>query len=74
MMLSLASSGIPPTIEISPGVAMPRVNLGTCCGSEASSSFPNWWAAGGRGVDTAFDYGKEVPGGKETELSAAIAE
>jgi len=52
---------------------MPRVNLGTCCGSEVTSSFPSWWAAGGHGVDTAFDYGKEVPGGKETELSDSIA-
>jgi len=52
---------------------MPRINLGTCCGSEATNSFPNWWAAGGRGVDTAFDYGKEVSGGTEVELSTAIA-
>jgi len=68
----MASSPITPTIEIAPGVAMPRVNLGTCCGSEATNSFPAWWAAGGRGVDTAYDYGKEVPGGKEIELVAAI--
>eukprot|EP00316_Scyphosphaera_apsteinii_P005905 CAMPEP_0119307728 /NCGR_PEP_ID=MMETSP1333-20130426/8133_1 /TAXON_ID=418940 /ORGANISM="Scyphosphaera apsteinii, Strain RCC1455" /LENGTH=278 /DNA_ID=CAMNT_0007311325 /DNA_START=160 /DNA_END=999 /DNA_ORIENTATION=+ len=52
---------------------MTRVNLGTCCGSEVEKAFPAWWAAGGRGVDTALDYGKEVPGGKESELSAAIA-
>lgn len=68
-----SSTNLSPTIPISDGVLMPRVNLGTCCGSEVTNAFPNWWASGGRGVDTAFDYGKEVPGGKETDLSAAIA-
>jgi hypothetical protein len=96
-----ASSRIAPTVEIAPGVVMPRVNLGTCCGSEvahwtstarsrgcclrefpvivlpcpssstplfhrnltrtgsqATHSFPAWYAAGGRGVDTALDYGE----------------
>lgn len=74
-MLSLACSplALTPTVEIAPGVVMPRINLGTCCGSESTNSFPAWYAAGGRGVDTADDYGKEVPGGKQTELSAAIA-
>ena len=67
-----AASLLPETIEISPGVAMPRINLGTCCGSEVANAFPIWWASGGRGVDTAFDYGKEVPGGKQTELASAI--
>jgi len=62
------------TIEIAPGVDMPRVNLGTCCGSEVANAFPIWWSAGGRGVDTAYDYGKEVPGGKQTELRDAIAQ
>jgi diketogulonate reductase-like aldo/keto reductase len=32
-----------------------------------------WYGAGGIGVDTALDYGKECPGGKQTELAAAIA-
>ena len=73
MLATIAASPIAPTIEIAPGVAMPRINLGTCCGSEATNSFPAWWKAGGRGVDTAFDYGKEVPGGKETDLRNAIA-
>ena len=62
---------LPPTVTIAPGVSMPRLNLGTCCGSDATS-FPYWYAAGGRGVDTALDYGKEVPGGTEAELRAAI--
>jgi hypothetical protein len=67
-----AASPIAPTVEIAPGVSMPRINLGTCCGSKVSSAFPAWYIAGGRGVDTAFDYGKEVPGGKETDLGKAI--
>jgi hypothetical protein len=33
-MFALASSNITSTIEIAPGVSMPRINLGTCCGSE----------------------------------------
>ena len=69
---TLATGSLTPTIEIAPGVLMPRINLGTCCGSEVTNAFPSWYAAGGTGVDTAFDYGKEVPGGKETELSAAM--
>jgi len=72
IMLAIAH-GLDPTIDIAPGVAMPRVNLGTCCGSEATHAFPSWWAAGGTGVDSALDYGKEVPGGKQTELRDAIA-
>ena len=62
----------PPAKEIAPGVRMPLVNLGTCCGSEATRSFPLWWSDGGRGVDTALDYGKECPGGTQVELAAAI--
>ena len=61
-----------PTVEIAPGVDMPQVNLGTCCGSEATDAFPVWFSAGGRGVDTALDYGKEVPGGTQAELGAAL--
>lgn len=67
-----AKPNMSPTVEISPGVHMPRINLGTCCGSESTNSFPIWYAHGGRGVDTALDYGKECPGGKQTELAAAI--
>lgn len=72
-LLAAIASPITPTIEIAPGVAMTRVNLGTCCGSEVTNAFPAWWSAGGRGVDTALDYGKEVPGGKQTDLSKAIS-
>jgi len=56
--LALSTSiAMEPTVEISPGVNMPRINLGTCCGSESTNSFPIWYAHGGRGVDTALDYG-----------------
>ena len=43
------------TVEIAPGVHMPLINLGTCCGSESLQSVPVWLSAGGRGIDTAFD-------------------
>jgi 2,5-diketo-D-gluconate reductase A len=71
-LLAPTAPPLTPNITIAPGVSMPRINLGTCCGSEATHSFPSWYAAGGRGVDTALDYGKEVPGGTEAELRAAI--
>ena len=72
LLLPLAAAAAVPTVEIASGVYMPKVNLGTCCGSEATNSWPLWYAAGGRGVDTALDYGKECPGGKQSELGAAI--
>jgi 2,5-diketo-D-gluconate reductase A len=42
---------------------MPRLNLGTCCGSDPAVGIPTWFAAGGSGVsgvDTAFDYGDQA--------------
>jgi len=70
--LLVTATATVPTVEIAPGVHMPQVNLGTCCGSEATNSWPIWYATGGNGVDTALDYGKECPGGKQSELGAAI--
>lgn len=35
---------------------MPRLNLGTCCGSDPTTGIPAWFAAGGVGIDTAWDY------------------
>ena len=61
------------TVTIAPGVAMPRINLGTCCGSEVELSLPAWAAAGGVGIDTALDYGFPVPGGKQTDIAAFFA-
>lgn len=35
---------------------MTTMNLGTCCGSKPSVGLPAWLAAGGTGIDTAYDY------------------
>ena len=59
---------------------MPEVNLGTCCGSDVNMALPLWLAAGGRGVDTAYDYGgvlrgglhKFVPGGLQSDIRAIV--
>jgi diketogulonate reductase-like aldo/keto reductase len=63
---------IPPTLEIAPGVEMYRISLGTCCGSLPSAGLAPWLAAGGKGIDTAYDYGKNVPGGKEESVAAVL--
>lgn len=58
-VLLMAGSGLPPsdkTVEIAPGVNMPKVNLGTCCGSSPKVGLPSWLSAGGVGIDTAWDY------------------
>ena len=70
MLLSLmalssrAAASTPPTpyvhLEGSPLLAMPSVNLGTCCGSEPSVGLPAWLAAGGVGIDTAYEYYDQV--------------
>lgn len=44
------------TKEIAPGIMMPRVNLGTCCGSDPKVGYGPWLDAGGVGVDTATSY------------------
>lgn len=44
------------SVEIAPGVVMPSVNLGTCCGSDPKQGLQGWLDAGGRGIDTAWDY------------------
>ncbi len=44
------------TVEIAPGVVMPSMNLGTCCGSEPKVGLAPYLAAGGTGIDTAWDY------------------
>ena len=49
------------TIEIAPGVFMPLINLGR--GNHSA-----WLRVGGRGVDTAYDYGD----GHQREIGAAI--
>jgi hypothetical protein len=52
------------TTTIAPGVHMPWVNLGTCCGSDPNIGVAPWLAASSAlfaqphiaGIDTAFDY------------------
>eukprot|EP01047_Picozoa_sp_COSAG01_P059728 COSAG01_NODE_7212_length_3303_cov_3.954432_4_plen_199_part_00 len=44
----------------SPLIQMPSLNLGTCCGSRPAIGVPAWIHAGGRGIDTAYDYQDEV--------------
>ena len=48
------------TIEIAPGVHMPRINLGTCCGSKPAVGLGPWLENGGVGIDTAFDYSDQA--------------
>jgi len=58
-VLLMAGAGIPAsdkTVEIAPGVNMPKINLGTCCGSQPSVGLKPWLDAGGVGIDTAYDY------------------
>eukprot|EP01048_Picozoa_sp_COSAG05_P002723 COSAG05_NODE_117_length_17936_cov_137.220945_2_plen_314_part_00 len=57
---------------IAAGVLMPKVNLGTCCGSQPKVGLRPWIEAGGRGIDTAYDYGKLVPGGRESDIRAVL--
>ena len=64
-------SDLTPTLEIAPGVNMPRVSVGTCCGSD-TTGVPAWLDAGGTGIDTAYDYGKTCPGGKQTDLAKIL--
>ena len=53
---ALQSFTVQLTKEIAPGVAMPTMSLGTCCGSDPSIGIRPWLAAGGVGIDTANDY------------------
>ena len=56
LLLALGSGPVGKTIEIAPGVFMPSMNLGTCCGSDPKAGLPSYLAAGGIGIDTAWDY------------------
>lgn len=58
-----------PTVEIAPGVHMPTLNLGTCCGSYAKVGVVPWIQAGGTGIDTAWDY---FPWGGQPDVAAGI--
>jgi diketogulonate reductase-like aldo/keto reductase len=57
LMLALTPlASVPKFKEIAPGVVMPTMSLGTCCGSDPSVGVAPWLAAGGVGIDTANDY------------------
>jgi len=55
-----AGTALSTTIEIAPGVHMPRINLGTCCGSKPAVGLGPWLDNGGVGIDTAFDYSDQA--------------
>ena len=53
---SAAAASTAKTVTLNNGVVMPRVNLGTCCGSDPKVGLGPFLDAGGVGIDTAFDY------------------
>jgi hypothetical protein len=54
---SFVSSTPPPNSwEIATNVWMPKMNLGTCCGSDPTVGLLPWLKAGGIGIDTAYSY------------------
>jgi hypothetical protein len=56
VFLTLASvHADPTTVDIGGGVLMPRVNLGTCCGSDPRVGLSSWFSGGGVGIDSAWD-------------------
>jgi len=58
-VLLMAGAGLGPSdknVQIAPGVYMPKINLGTCCGSQPKVGLKSWLDAGGVGIDTAYDY------------------
>lgn len=65
----IASAQDTTTVEIANGVHMPRLNLGTCCGSKPEIGIPAWFAAGGVGIDTAWDYQDQPTIGKMLKQS-----
>ena len=68
-MVAPALGTAAPTVEIAPGVEMPALNLGTCCGSKPSVGVLPWFAAGGVGIDTAWDYFDQGDVGKALKAS-----
>eukprot|EP01050_Picozoa_sp_SAG11_P024415 SAG11_NODE_5187_length_1636_cov_1.497723_2_plen_326_part_01 len=51
----------------SPLILMPSINLGTCCGSDPTVGLTPWLKAGGRGIDSAYDYQDQL------NISAVLA-
>merc|ERR1719446_254494 len=54
--MPLAAEPLGPTVTIAPGVEMPSLSLGTCCGSRPEVGLPDWLTAGGVGIDSAWNY------------------
>jgi len=50
----------PAFVTLNDGHTVPRINLGTCCGSVPTVGVVPWLAAGGCGIDTAVSY-KDSP-------------
>jgi len=61
-----ASASKLPSIEIAPGVEMPIVGEGSCCGKYNISK---WLQAGGTHIDTSCDYGSEPDIGNAVKAS-----
>jgi diketogulonate reductase-like aldo/keto reductase len=53
-------AAITPMMKLNDGKFMPRINLGTCCGSSPSIGLKPWLEAGGIGIDTSIDYHDEA--------------
>lgn len=70
MLLSLGAcvESIGNSVEIAPGVVMPLMNLGGV--SSKPSNFSLWLQLGGRGLDSAYEYGAEV----QTSVGRAVRE
>ena len=53
---SVSATPPPNSWEIATNVWMPKMNLGTCCGSDPTVGLLPWLKAGGIGIDTAYSY------------------
>jgi diketogulonate reductase-like aldo/keto reductase len=53
---SALAEPLTPFVTLNDGKQMPRVNLGTCCGSKPSVGLGPWLKAGGVGIDNAVVY------------------
>lgn len=69
LLVSCGHAAQVPTVKITPTVEMPMLSLGTCCGSEPGVGLLPWFQAGGRGIDTAWDYFDQKSVGKGIRAS-----
>merc|ERR1712195_415652 len=69
LLSAVTASIVVPTRQISPGVSMPVISMGTWTpGTKENSTLitQNWFSQGGRGIDSAFGYFDQK------EIAAAI--